>query len=44
MACNSYEKFLDAEYGKKRTAERDKFDNEAEAFCLAECIKEQRCL
>ncbi len=44
MACSDFEGLLDAEYGKKGTAERDKFDIEAEAFCLAECLKEQRRL
>ena len=44
MASKTFEELLDAEYGKQGTPARDGFDVEAEAFCLAECLKEQRRL
>lgn len=40
MASTTLDELLDAEYGKVGTARRDAF--EAEAFCLAECLKEHR--
>ena len=43
-ACTTFDELLDVEYGKLGTPERDKFEAEAEAFCLAECLKEQRRL
>ena len=42
MASTTFEELLDAEYGKQGTAGREKFEAEAEAFCLAECLKEHR--
>ncbi len=42
MACNTLDELLDAEYGVKGTAEREKFDEETRAFCLAETLKEER--
>jgi DNA-binding XRE family transcriptional regulator len=44
MECTSFDELLNAEYGKLGTKERDDFENKAEAFCLAECLKEQRKL
>ena len=44
MACDNFEELLDAEYGKAGTPERETFETSAEAFCLAECLKEQRRL
>lgn len=44
MACETFEDLLNVEYGEHGTEEREKFDTEAETFCLAECLKEQRRL
>ena len=44
MACESFDDLLNAEYGNRGTEAREKFEAEAEAFCLAECLKEQRRL
>ena len=44
MESDSFEDLLNAEYGEKGTQERDAFESGAEAFCLAECLKEQRRL
>ena len=40
----TFDELLDAKYGVRGTAERERFEAEAEAFCLAECLKEQRRL
>ena len=42
--CTSFDELLDAEYGKRGTDVREAFEAEAETFCLAECLKEQRRL
>lgn len=42
MAAETFDELLDAEYGKPGTAERDVFDNEAGAFCLAETLRDER--
>ena len=42
MSSKTLDELLDAEYGKVGTLERDKFDDEAQAFCLAESLKEGR--
>ena len=44
MECTSFDELLDAEYGERGTEARENFEAEAEAFCLAECLKEQRRL
>ena len=44
MESTSFEELLNAEYGEQGTMARDNFEAEAEAFCLAECLKEQRRL
>ena len=44
MECKSYDELLNAEYGERGTEERERFETEAETFCLAECLKEQRRL
>lgn len=44
MNCSSFDEILDEEYGAIGTTERIKFEAEAEAFCLAETLKEQRRL
>jgi DNA-binding XRE family transcriptional regulator len=44
MNSSDFDELLDAEYGKRGTDRREQFEMEAEAFCLAECLKEQRKL
>ena len=39
---DDYDDILDIQYGKTGTPERDRFDREAEAFILAERLKEER--
>lgn len=42
MECTTLDELLDVEYGKVGTPEREQFDRETEAFCLAETLKEER--
>lgn len=44
MESTTFDELLDAEYGKRGTMAREAFEAEAEAFCLAECLKEHRRL
>lgn len=44
MASETFDDLLNAEYGERGTESRESFEAEAEAFCLAECLKEQRRL
>ena len=44
MNCTSFDEVLKEEYGALWTPERMKFEADAEAFCLAETLKEQRLL
>ncbi len=44
MNCETFDDLLDQEYGPLGTPERASFETEAEAFCLAETLKEQRRL
>ena len=44
MDCTTFDELLHAEYGPMGSPERMKFEAEAEAFCLAETLKEQRRL
>ena len=44
MKATTFEELLDAEYGPRGTEAREEFETRAEAFCLAECLKEQRRL
>lgn len=44
MDCTSFDELLNAEYGERGTEAREIFEAEAETFCLAECLKEQRRL
>ena len=44
MASESFEDMLNAEYGERGSERREKFEVDAETFCLAECLKEQRRL
>lgn len=41
MSCQTLDEHLDAD-GKPRTTEREQFDANAAAFCLAETPKEER--
>jgi DNA-binding XRE family transcriptional regulator len=42
MKSTNLNELLDAEYGEKGTKRRDEFDKEAEAFCLAQTLREER--
>lgn len=42
MSCNSLDELLNVEFGGVGTAEREVFDRETEAFCLAQTLKEER--
>ena len=42
MHATTFEELLDAEYGPVGTPERDKFEIESDAFCLAEILKDER--
>ena len=42
MQASTFDELLDAEYGPLGTPERKEFDKEAQAFCLAETLKEER--
>ncbi|MDY4410973.1 MAG: helix-turn-helix transcriptional regulator [Prevotella sp.] len=42
MNCSSFDQLLDAEYGSVGTPERDKFEDDAQTFILAQCLKEER--
>ena len=44
MESTSFDELLNAEYGEHGTETREKFEAEAETFCLAEFLKEQRRL
>lgn len=42
MSCTSFDELLNEEYGYEGTQERDLFESRAQAFCLAEQLKEER--
>ena len=42
MNAQTFEELLDAEYGVSGTPEREQFEAEAAAFCLAETLREER--
>ena len=44
MGCTSFDELLNAEYGERGTETRERYEAEADAFCLAECLKEHRRL
>ena len=44
MNCETFDELLDQEYGPQCTPGRASFETEAEAFCLAETLREQRRL
>lgn len=41
MHCTTFDELLDIEYRKQGTPEREQFDTDAAAFCLAETHKEE---
>lgn len=42
MQASTFDELLEAEYGRIGTQERDEFEIESNAFCLAETLKEER--
>jgi DNA-binding XRE family transcriptional regulator len=42
MNCSNLDELLDADFGKVGTPSRDEFYKEAEAFCLAQTLREER--
>ncbi len=40
--CETLDELLDVEFGVKGTPERERFDEETRAICLAETLKEER--
>ena len=42
MNARTFDELLDAEYSKFGTPEREQFDTDATAFCLAETLKAER--
>lgn len=42
MKSATFDDLLDAEYGKIGTPERDKYEDDAQTFILAECLKDER--
>lgn len=42
MNSMTFDELLDAEYGKAGTPGRDKFEDDAQAFILAECLRDER--
>ncbi len=42
MSCGTLDELLDVEYGKTGTPERDAFERDTDAFCLAETLREER--
>ncbi len=42
MKARTFDELLDAEYGNPGTPEREQFDADAAAFCLAETLKAER--
>ena len=42
MNCSNLDELLNAEFGEIGTPSREEFEKEAEAFCLAQILKEER--
>ncbi len=42
MSCSTLDELLEVEHGAKGSQEREQFDDETRAFCLAETLKEER--
>ena len=42
MNSTTFDELLEAEYGKLGTPEREKYEDDAQTFILAECLREER--
>jgi DNA-binding XRE family transcriptional regulator len=42
MNCSTLDELLNVEYGEPDTESRKQFDDETQAFCLAQSLKEER--
>ena len=42
MNCHTFDELLDMEYGESGTPKRNEFENDAQLFCLATTLKEER--
>jgi DNA-binding XRE family transcriptional regulator len=42
MNCSTLDELLNVEYGEQGTESRKQFDEETQAFCLAQTLKEER--
>ena len=42
MNCRTFDELLDVEYGESGTPKRNEFENDAQLFCLATTLKEER--
>lgn len=42
MACTNLDELINTEYGEPGTETRRRFDEETQAFCLAQTLKEER--
>jgi predicted DNA-binding WGR domain protein len=42
MNCSTLDELLNVEYGEPGTESRKLFDDETQAFCLAQTLKEER--
>lgn len=42
MNCRTFDELLDMEYGEKGTPSRNEFEKDAQIFCLATTLKEER--
>jgi hypothetical protein len=42
MACTNLDELINVEYGEPGTESRRQFDEEAQAFCLAQTLKEEQ--
>jgi hypothetical protein len=42
MACTNLDELINVEYGEPGTGSRRQFDEETQAFCLVQTLKEER--
>jgi len=42
MACTNLDELINVEYGETGTESRRQFDEETQAFCLAQTLKEEQ--
>jgi DNA-binding XRE family transcriptional regulator len=42
MQCSTLDELLNVEYGEQGSESRKQFDDETQAFCLAQTLKEER--